>query len=160
VKSFGRGIIHYPPTLGSDVSKLSYFTLPGDALLLSNIKAWEGAISVTTETVARDYVASNRFLSYMPRDQRVNSSYLRHYFLSRRGLAQVSAASPGGADRNRTLGRKRFETLEIPLPPRAEQDRVARILDSFAGRVSKIHADPALDALRPSILNAAFTGQL
>ncbi|MGH3873347.1 MAG: restriction endonuclease subunit S [Pseudonocardiaceae bacterium] len=160
VKSFGKGIIHYPSTLGSDVSKLSYFKLPADALLLSNIKAWEGAIGVTTETVARDYVASNRFLSYMPCDERVNSSYLRHYFLSHRGLAQVSAASPGGADRNRTLGRKRFEALEIPLPLRAEQDRVARILDSFAECVSKVHAGPALDALRPSILNAAFTGQL
>ena len=129
-------------------------------MLLSNIKAWEGAISVSTEIVARDYVASNRFLSYMPRDGRINSSYLRHYFLSRRGLAQISAASPGGADRNRTLGRKRFEALEIPLPPRPEQDRVARILDSFAEQASKVHADPALDALRPSILNAAFRGQL
>lgn len=160
VRSFGKGIIYYPSTLGGDVSKLSYFKLPADAILLSNIKAWEGAISVTTETVAQDYVASNRFLSYRPRDERMNTSYLRHYFLSRRGLAQISAASPGGADRNRTLGRKRFEALEIPLPPRAEQDRVARILDSFAERVSKVHADPALDALRPSILNAAFTGQL
>jgi type I restriction enzyme S subunit len=28
VKSFGKGIIHYPPTLGGDVSKLSYFKLP------------------------------------------------------------------------------------------------------------------------------------
>lgn len=160
MKSFGKGIIHYPPTPGSDVSKLSYFKLPVNALLLSNIKAWEGAISVSTEIVARDYVASNRFLSYMPRDGRINSSYLRHYFLSRRGLAQISAASPGGADRNRTLGRKRFEALEIPLPPRPEQDRVARILDSFAEQASKVHADPALDALRPSILNAAFRGQL
>lgn len=160
VKSFGKGIIHYPPTPGSDVSKLSYFKLPAEALLFSNIKAREGAISVTTETVARDYVASNRFLSYMPRDKRVNTSYLRHYFLSRRGLAQVSAASPCGADRNRTLGHKRFEALEIPLPPRPEQDRVARILDSLAERMSKVRADPALDALRPSILNAAFTGQL
>ncbi|MGH3851208.1 MAG: restriction endonuclease subunit S, partial [Pseudonocardiaceae bacterium] len=160
VKSFGKGIIYYPSVLGSDVSKLSYFKLPPDALLLSNIKAWEGAISVTTETEVHDYVASNRFLSYMPRDERVNTSYLRHYFLARQGLAQVSAASPGGADRNRTLGRKRFEALEIPLPPRAEQDRVVRILDSLVERVSKVHADPALDALRPSILNAAFTGQL
>ena len=28
MKSFGKGIIHYPPTPGSDVSKLSYFKLP------------------------------------------------------------------------------------------------------------------------------------
>jgi type I restriction enzyme S subunit len=160
VKSFGKGIIHYPPALGDEVSKLNYFKLPADALLLSNIKAWEGAISVTTDAVARDYIASSRFLSYMPRDERVSTSYLRHYFLSRRGLSQVSAASPGGADRNRTLGRSRFEALTIPLPPRAEQDRIARILDSLGERVRERRANPTLDALRTSILNAAFTGQL
>jgi type I restriction enzyme S subunit len=159
-KSFGKGIIHYPPALGDEVSKLNYFKLPPDALLLSNIKAWEGAISVTTDTVARDYVASSRFLSYMPSDERANTSYLRHYFLSRRGLSQVSAASPGGADRNRTLGRSRFEALMIPLPPRAEQDRVARILDSLDERVKERQDAPDLGALRTSILNAAFTGQL
>lgn len=159
-RSFGKGMILYPPTRGDDLSKLSYFQLPPNALLLSNIKAWEGAISVTTEDIANDFVASNRFLSYLPVDERVNTSYLRHYFLSRRGLAQISTASPGGTDRNRTLGRQRFEALSIPLPPRAEQDRIAAILDGLADRLERARANPAVQALRPAILNAAFTGQL
>ncbi|MFI6210859.1 restriction endonuclease subunit S [Nocardia brasiliensis] len=159
-RSFGKGVIFYPPTRGDELSKLSYFQLPSDALLLSNIKAWEGAISVTTKEIANDFVASNRFLSYLPVDDRVNTSYLRHYFLSQRGLAQISAASPGGADRNRTLGRQRFEALTIPLPPRAEQDRIAAILDGLADRLERARANPAVEALRPAILNAAFTGQL
>ncbi|MGH3546665.1 MAG: restriction endonuclease subunit S [Pseudonocardiaceae bacterium] len=159
VRSFGKGFIHHPLNKGEDLSKLNYFQFRAGTLALSNLMAWEGGITVTRQEDTL-YVASNRFFFYLPTDDRVNVSFLRHFLLSRRGQALISSACSAGAERNRTLGRKRFESLEIPLPPRAEQDRVARILDAFAERVSKVHADPALDSLRPSILNAAFTGQL
>lgn len=159
VRSFGKGFIYHPPTKGKDLSKLDYFQFRTEALALSNLMAWEGGITVTCSEDTR-YIASNRFFFYLPTDDRVNVSFLRHFLLSRRGQALVASACSAGAERNRTLGRKRFEALEIPVPPRAEQDRVARILDSFAERVGKVRAAPALDALRPSILNAAFTGQL
>ncbi|MGH3779437.1 MAG: restriction endonuclease subunit S [Gemmatimonadales bacterium] len=159
VRSFGKGLIHHTPTKGDDLSKLNYFQFRAGALALSNLMAWEGGVTVTCREDTR-YIASNRFLFYLPTDDRVNVSYLRHFLLSRRGQALIASACSAGAERNRTLGRKRFEALTIPLPPRAEQDRVARILDSLVERVGKVHADSALDALRPSILNAAFTGQL
>lgn len=159
VRSFGKGFIHHPPTKGEDLSKLNYFQFRAGALALSNLMAWEGGITVTRPEDTR-YIASNRFFFYLPTDDRVNVSFLRHFLLSRRGQALISSACSAGAERNRTLGRKRFESLEIPLPPRTEQDRVVRIIDSFAERVSKVDANPVLDALRPSILNAAFTGQL
>ncbi len=158
MRSFGNGIIHYPPTRGDELSKLRYFTFPQGALALSNIKAWEGAIDVTREIEA-GHVASNRFLFYLPIDGRVNVSYLRHYFLSRPGLAQISANSPGGADRNRTLSSKRFENIELPLPSRHVQDRVAHTLDTVNAGL-RSHKEPSLPALRPALLNAAFSGRL
>lgn len=129
IRSFGKGMIHYPPTLGKRLSKLRYFQLPADALVLSNIKAWEGAISVSTE---RDlgYVASNRFLSYLPIDEEeVVIRYLRYFFISEAGLPLIGRASPGAADRNRTLGIEAFEKLDIPLPDIGEQYRIAARLD-------------------------------
>lgn len=159
VRSFGKGFIYHQPAKGEDLSKLNYFQFRTGALALSNLMAWEGGITVTRQGDTR-YIASNRFFFYLPIDHRVNVSFLRHFLLSQRGQALVASACSAGAERNRTLGRKRFEALEIPLPPRAKQDRVARILDSLAERVNQVHANPALDTLRPSILNAAFTGQL
>ncbi|WP_147268668.1 hypothetical protein [Sphaerisporangium album] len=159
MRSFGKGTIRYPEVTGSQLSKLRYFTFPAGALALSNIKAWEGAIGVTTvEDLA--CVASSRFLLYVARDDRINISYLRYYLLSRQGRAQISAYSPGSADRNRTLSIKSFEGIKVPLPPRLEQDRVALLLDSLTR-----HLDPRLTAavvasLRPSLLNAAFSGEL
>ncbi|MEW1611533.1 MULTISPECIES: restriction endonuclease subunit S [unclassified Streptomyces] len=159
MRGFGRGIIHYPPVPGDDLGKLRFYTFPKDALALSNIKAWEGAISVTS-AIEAGHVASNRFLFYVPTGDRVNVSYLRYYLLSRQGLAQVSACSPGAADRNRTLGVKRFEGIEFKLPPRKIQDRVATTLDAVNQRVTAAHAEPALASLRPSLLDAAFSGRL
>jgi type I restriction enzyme S subunit len=134
IRSFGKGIIHYPPTTGARLSKLRYFRLPTNALVLSNIKAWEGAITVSTE---RDhgYIASNRFLSYLPIDEdEVDTRYLRYYFLSEAGLPLIEGASPGAADRNRTLGIEAFENLRVPLPDIVEQRRVAARLDYLHAR--------------------------
>lgn len=160
MRSFGRGVIRYPDSLGSEVSKMHYFEFPAGALILSNIKAWEGAISVTSDEESQEHIASNRFLTYTPVDSRVNVSYLRHYLLTREGLAKVSAASPGGTDRNRTLGRKRFEDLTFHLPRRPVQDRIARALDALAEQLNEAYSEATFDTLRPSVLNAAFTGQL
>lgn len=160
LRSFGKGTIRYAPAPGAELSKLRYFTFLEDALVLSNIKAWEGAISVT---VAEDLecVASNRFLFYLPRDSRVNIGFVRYYLLTRAGLIDVGACSPGMADRNRTLGVKAFERLRIPLPERAVQDHVVQVLDGVMDSLAKTTAaDECAAALRTSLLNAAFSGQI
>ncbi|SED75770.1 type I restriction enzyme, S subunit [Streptomyces sp. 2231.1] len=129
LRSFGKGVIHYSPVPTDKLSKLRYFTFPQAALLLSNIKAWEGAISTSTEA-EEGFIASNRFLSYIPKQSdRVDVGYLRYYFLSAQGLPLINSCSPGMADRNRTLGIKAFENLRIPLPDITTQRRIARRLD-------------------------------
>lgn len=159
MRSFGKGTIRYPAAKGSELSKLRYFRFPSRSLVLSNIKAWEGAIGITDEEDTQ-CVASSRFLFYLARDERINLSYLRYYLLSRKGLTQIAGCSPGSADRNRTLSAKRFENLVIPLPPREEQDKVAKILDSLDSQIDLSHLKQAEEALRESLLNTAFSGQL
>jgi type I restriction enzyme, S subunit len=135
IYSWGKGIIRREPAPGSELSRLRYFSFPPRALLLSNIQAWEGAVAVTGSDES-GYVASNRFLPYLPIDEdAVHVEYLRHYFLSEPGLAQIGQASPGTQVRNRTLGIKLFEDLTIPLPDIAEQRRIAAYLESLDGLV-------------------------
>ncbi|GAA4187860.1 restriction endonuclease subunit S [Microbispora amethystogenes] len=160
LRSFGKGTIRYDFVPGSELSKLRYFRFPEGALVLSNIKAWEGAIGVTAREDT-ECVASNRFLFYLPRDSRVNISYIRHYLLTRTGLADIGVCSPGMADRNRTLGIKAFERLRVPIPDRSVQDRIARLLDGLAqGMRTAAQTDGHVAALRTSLLNAAFTDRL
>lgn len=128
IYSWGRGMLYRPEVPGSEMGSLRYFTFPAGALMLSNIQAWEAAVAVTTEAEA-GYVASNRFLPYVPVTEGVDVRYLAHYFVSEVGLEKLRAASPGTQVRNRTLGKKLFEALEIPLPPIDEQRRIAAHLD-------------------------------
>jgi type I restriction enzyme S subunit len=138
VRSFGKGIFHYEPKPGDRLGKLRYFSLPADHLVISNIKGWEGAVAVSDE---RDQgcVASNRFLAYAPVDENeIDVRWARWYFLSDEGLDLIQRASPGSADRNRTLAMERFASLEIPVPPIGEQRAVAARLDAAWSGSSRV----------------------
>lgn len=130
IQSFGRGLFHYEAAPGSRLGRLRFFELQPDRLVISNIKGWEGAIAVSTED-ERGCLASSRFLPYAPIDGRVDVRWAHWFFLSEPGLRLIQRASPGSADRNRTLAIKRFEALEIPLPSIEEQRHVASLLDAF-----------------------------
>lgn len=128
IRSFGKGMFHYDPKAGDQLGNLRFFEVRPDRLVISNIKGWEGAIAVSSDA-ERGMLASNRFLSYAPINDRVDVRWARWYFLSEHGLELIQRASPGSADRNRTLAIDRFESLEIPLPPLGEQISIATRLD-------------------------------
>lgn len=137
VRSFGKGIFHYDPKPGDELGKLRFFELRPDRLVVSNIKGWEGAVGVSAESDA-GCIASNRFLIYSPVDDWVDVRWARWFFLSEAGLPLIQHASPGSADRNRTLAIERFENLEIPLPPIEEQIEVAAHLDLVAAAQGRL----------------------
>jgi type I restriction enzyme S subunit len=131
VYSFGKGIFHRHPKPGSELGDYRFFSVvPGD-LVLSNIQAWEGAIAYATES-DRGAIGTHRFLSYVPRDGRIDTNWARWFFLSEQGMDLIRMAAPGTTIRNRTLAIERFEALEIPLPPIDEQRRIAQYLDATA----------------------------
>lgn len=137
IRSFGKGLFRYPCTPGSELSKLRFFEVRPETLIVSNIKAWEGAIGVSSNA-DRGSIASSRFLSYVPTDAQIDIRYAAYFFLSERGLSLIGRASPGSADRNRTLAIDRFENLEIPLPDLDEQRRIASRLEALAGRTRAV----------------------
>lgn len=159
MKSFGKGVFHYSPMPGAELSKLRYFRFPAGALALSNIKAWEGAIGVTSEPDVAA-VASNRFLFYVPIDEcRVDVRYLYHYFLSEPGLSAIGDASPGSADRNRTLSIKGFQAIRIPLPSVEEQRRIVDLIDTADSVIRQVALTlDRLAALRGQIVKSVQGG--
>lgn len=129
--SFGKGIFHRDPKPGAELGDYRFFAIqPGD-LVLSNIQAWEGAIAYATEGDAGT-IGTHRFLSYIPKDDRIDAAWARWFFLSEPGMELIRRAAPGTTVRNRTLAIERFEALEIPLPPMEDQHRVAAYLDGIA----------------------------
>jgi type I restriction enzyme, S subunit len=137
VRSFGRGIFHKEPIAGTDLGSKRVFRIePGD-LVISNVFAWEGAISVASEA-EEGMIGSHRFMTFRPKDDRADTAWLAWFFLSEPGLELIRRASPGSAGRNRTLAIERFEALEIPLPSIDEQRRVARRLSQLDDAVGAL----------------------
>jgi type I restriction enzyme S subunit len=157
IYSFGKGMIRRDPMPGTALSTMRYFQVPIGALVLSNIQAWEAAIAVSSEE-DEGFIASHRFLSYIPVSDDIDTSYLRYFFLSNTGLPLIQRASPGTMVRNRTLGIKAFEDLQIPLPDIMEQRRIRSLLDQAYGTLRRIEEREKLfEVLIAAVLNHVFS---
>jgi type I restriction enzyme, S subunit len=152
VYSFGRGLFHHEPTAGIDLGNYRFCRVdPGD-LVLSNIGAWEGGIAFARPH-DRGLIGNHRLMTYVARDDSVDTNWMRWFLISEPGMALIAGATPGTVMRNRTLAIDRFESLEIPLPPSDEQRRVARRLDTVEAAAAELRSR----STRADALNDALT---
>lgn len=158
VRSFGRGTFHKPELPGVEVGNKKLFRICAGDLVFNIVFAWEGAVAVAQpEDDGR--VGSHRFLTCVPAPETATVEFLRFYFSTPEGLQKLGEASPGGAGRNRTLGLKKLESLQVPVPPIGRQHWFDR-LQSKAREARTIRANTAQDveALIPALLHEIFDG--
>lgn len=159
VRSFGKGSFHKPDLPGAEVGNKKLFRIDAGDLLFNIVFAWEGAVAVArAEDDGR--VGSHRFLSCVPAPNTATVEFLRFYFSTREGLQKLGEASPGGAGRNRTLGLKKLEDLQVPVPS-IERQRWFDRLQTMAREARVIRAGTAKDveALIPAMLHEIFVDQ-
>ena len=157
VRGFGRGMIRYPEVTAESLSKLRYYPIEPGALIVSNIKAWEGAVCMA-EPADAGRIASNRFLQYLPTSEAVATPWVEQYLLSTEGIASLAAASPGSADRNRTLSMAAFESIEVPVPEVRVQHAVVRIAHSMRRvQAQQARRDRLAAAILPAARNQIFS---
>jgi type I restriction enzyme S subunit len=156
VRSFGRGLFAKPDVAGDAVTWQSLFRIEAGDLVFSNIKAWEGAFAVAEAEHAGKH-GSHRYLTCVPDTGRATPGYLWFYLQSEEGLRRINEASPGSADRNRTLATKRLAAITVPVPPLDAQHWFDRLQAKVrAARVAQTAATAELDALLPALLHDAF----
>ena len=160
IRSFGKGLFEKPKVQGREWTwQRPYWMGTGD-LLFSNIKAWEGAVAVIPKHFD-GYVGSHRYITCRVDPERAKPEFLCQWFLSHEGLAKLGGCSPGATDRNRTLGLKKLEAIEVPLPPIDRQREFGELIWRVQ-RARTIHQQTAvsLGALMPALLDQAFRGEL
>ncbi|MFU2488417.1 hypothetical protein [Thauera sp. WH-1] len=156
-RSFGKGLFFKPDFDGAEATwKKPVWVKAGD-LVLSNIKAWEGAIALASEEHDGG-IASHRYITCVPDPARMITTFLAYYLLSEDGLEQVGLASPGTADRNRTLSLGNLSKIRVPVPTLATQSAFVRLEAEIAALKAK-HAAirEANAALRPATLERVFS---
>jgi type I restriction enzyme S subunit len=159
-RSFGRGTFHKPPLSGRDITWQKPFLVKSGDILISNIKAWEGAIAVATPEDDGRF-GSHRYLTCVPDQGLANGRFVCFYLLTPQGLHDVGQASPGSADRNRTLSPKALMNVPIPMPPLEKQQWFEELFtQAICFRTLRSDSEKELNALIPSILSKALDGRI
>ena len=156
VRSFGRGTFHKPTIQGSDITWQKLFRVEQGDLVFSNIKAWEGAFAVASATDHGRH-GSHRYLTCVPVKGVMTAHFLWYYLQSTEGIEKVRVASPGSADRNRTLGQARLAAIDVPAPAIEAQNWFHSLL-AKATRARRIREGSAkeVDTLSSAVLHEAF----
>ncbi len=156
-RSFGKGLFVKPDFDGAQATWQKPVWIKAGDLVLSNIKAWEGAIALAGD--AHDgCIASHRYITCVPNPALATAGFLAYYLLSEDGLAKIGLASPGTADRNRTLSLGNLGRIELPVPPIATQRTFDRLQAEVAALKAKHTAiRQANAALLPATLERVFS---
>ncbi len=132
---------------------------PGD-LVINKMKAWQGSVGISelAGITSPDYVV------YRP--QTSDSGRFLHYLLRSAPMATVYLSNSNGIRPGQwRLEPKRFENLELPLPPLPEQQAIAAHLDRETAKLDALKAmvQEAIDRLkeyRTALISAAVTGKI
>lgn len=156
-RSFGKGLFVKPDFDGAEATWQKPVWIKSGDLVLSNIKAWDGAIAVAAAAHDDGCIASHRYITCVPDAAAITTGFLAYYLLSDDGLEKIGFASPGTADRNRTLSLGSLGKIEVPLPPLAAQQAFNQLQAQVAVLKAK-HAAirQANAALLPATLERVF----
>jgi type I restriction enzyme S subunit len=152
-RSFGKGLFSKPDFDGAEATWEKPVWIQSGDLVLSNIKAWEGAIAVAGYEHA-GCIASHRYITCMPDANQVTAAFLAYYLLGEDGLEKIGFASPGTADRNRTLSLSKLSKIEVPIPPLTVQRSFTRLQTEIAALKTRRAANAAL---LPAMLERVFS---
>lgn len=160
VRSFGRGLFEKPTFKGINLTWQQPFWMKEGDLLFSNIKAWEGAVGLIPKKYD-GWVGSHRYITCLPNLEIINPEFLHYYFRTQEGVEKLSLASPGTADRNRTLNTKLLHQILVPVPDVDLQKEFVELIHKVNTiKDCHIQTEKELDELMPSLLDKAFKGEL
>ncbi|MFF8021386.1 restriction endonuclease subunit S [Streptomyces sp. NPDC007896] len=156
----GRGLFHRPVISGSDTKYARYNRLRTGQFVYSKLFGWEGSLAVVPTEFEGVHV-SHEFPTFDIDTSVADIEYMTH--LARwSGLHDaLKGKGTGMGSRRQRVNVDRLLATTVPLPGLPEQRRIARQL-TVVRRTTEAGAEQTAQvaALRPALLNAAFSGQL
>lgn len=160
VKSFGGGLFAKPSLAGTETTYRVFNRLYDGALVLSQVKAWEGAIAICGNDLAGWYV-SPEYRTFRCIPDESLPGYLSALVRTEWFWSKLIHATRGvGARRERTRP-EQFLAIRISIPDvghQKEGEELYRKVDALKELQAKTVTE--LDAILPSILDKAFKGEL
>lgn len=156
VRGFGGGLFAKSAILGTETTYKSFNRLFTGAIVLSQVKGWEGAIALCPMDLHGWYV-SPEYRTFKCRENQSIPEYLGALVKTEWFWRHLQDATRGvGARRERTRP-EQFLNIEIPMPTIADQERIVEIWGKQA-QLTERHAAirQANAALLPTTLERVF----
>ena len=158
VRGFGGGLFPKPAISGTETSYKAFNRLYAGAIVLSQVKGWEGAIARCPMELDGWFV-SPEYRTFRCKQELASDEYFGELVRTEWFWSRLHEATRGvGARRERTRP-EQFLNIELPLPVLADQLRIVEILKRQSPLKSK-HAAirQANAALLPATLERLFAG--
>lgn len=136
VYSFGRGLLSRAPLLGSETTYKTLNRLHLDDFVLSQLKAWEGALTKVTDSYD-GWFLSPQFPTFRAIPGRLDISYLDWYCKQAKVWDELRSTARGMGARRDSVSPERFLSLRIPLPPLLEQRRIVGRIQELAAKINE-----------------------
>ena len=156
VRGFGGGLFAKPAIRGTDTTYRVFNRLYPDAIVLSQVKGWEGAIARCPEYLA-DFYVSPEYRTFRCISNQASPAYLGELIKTPWFWGLLQNATRGvGARRERTRP-EQFLTIELPMPLFQDQVKGIEVVERLEKTKAK-HTETrqALKALLPSMLEQIF----
>ena len=160
VKGFGKGLFEKGSVNGSQTTYKAFNRLYYGAVVLSQVKGWEGALAVCCSDLSGRYV-SPEYRTFRCVSELAKSEYLAVIFATPWFWTQLKNMTRGVGARRERIRPEQFLRIEIPMPTVEQQAWAMPVLASLSD-LGTLQAETAaeLDALLPSVLDKAFKGTL
>jgi type I restriction enzyme, S subunit len=157
VYSFGRGLLTRSPLAGTETTYKTFNRLHAGDIVISQLKAWEGAIALIPPAFDGWYL-SPQFATFRARDDIADPSYIEWYCRRPQLWEQLERGSRGMGARRNSVSPRQFLSTEMSLPPIEEQRRVVEKLNRLAdlahrGERQMASTGLSMRALVPARLN-------
>lgn len=158
VYSFGRGLFARPDLEGANTSYKVLHRLGRNQLVMSRLKAWEGALALVPPDFDGQFL-SPEFPTFDINPDVAHPQFLGALLTSESFWSRLKGESKGIGARKERVHAERLLEQEIALPPLDEQQRRSVAMEAVAAamRLSSCRSD-RLAALVPAVLNQAFAG--
>jgi type I restriction enzyme, S subunit len=160
IRSFGLGLFPKPAVEGTKTTYRAFNRVYTGALILSQVKGWEGAVAVCPPELA-GWFASPEYRTFRCIPTEARPGYLAPIVRTEWFWRRLASATRGvGARRERTRP-EQFLEIEVPMPDVKQQEKgEALFLQLERIQSLQTEADLGLGGILASVLERAFQGEL
>gem|GEM_PF-2609560 len=157
--SYARGLFHKEPVSGLEYQSPFLYRMKTGQFTYLKLKAFEGSFAFVSDEFEGCCV-SNEYPMFTMDSSKARAEWLFAYFKAPRTWAGLASSSKGIGARRERVNPTAMLAHEVWLPPMAEQNKIAEVLNAKRQYDALDTFEKDAEALRRSILSEAFRGEL